>query len=295
MVDNRLQIWMRCAIGDALVLLPIVKGAIEHHNASGCDLVVTGPCSPGVIRELFHMSDLNYSSLKYTKCNATAKPWFQKKSIHIHETNNPKIDLALNHVQRLDKTIMVREADYIHSEIPRDYKSVKYTSSDIVIPWDSYVIFCPFGASNPKYKSKSVYNTYQRLVDYYLAHTNHSIVFTGRWNDEIPEEYKNFQCGEADKLRLNYIYDQTTLSDMVALIKRADSGVYFDSGMKNFGFIYGRKSIVVWDDSHPNSMPLGAWCPSQFHNDVIYCNVNNKIDPDEDFILEEFLQCEEIL
>ena len=285
---------MRGAIGDLVILNSIVNGLMKRKRIKKVNLVVTGPVNKETIHELYQISTLNYNSLDYYKSNTSSGLEFQDSWIRAYEKRTGcTIDIALNHVSSDSNGLKILEADEICPFVPRDYSSVKYHPSNLIIPWKKYVLICPFGGSNPRWKSDRAYEYYQKIVDYFIKETDYTVVFAGKWSDDTPEGFGNFNVDKSDKLRVRYIYNNTTIGDMIALIRGSEIGVYFDSGIKNLAFIHGNKNMVVYDDSHRNARPAEAWFPPQFHTpDNIYLNINKGLENREDYlrkIMEDFI------
>ena len=259
-------IWIRGAIGDLLILLPI---AISYAAGKPYHLIYTGPLQLQQLNNLFSLLDFHKPVkllvLKNDGCILTDETLKNAEWVCDREP-----DLILNHASGDRYKPTIARADDIHPEIDRDYLSLKIHSESLAgqlskFPFrrKQYVVFCPYGNSNPRWQSKECKAAFAAIAKHITA-KGIPIVVLGKCQPHLSNEYSGNALGLAlEKFNVINYTNMTSLKEAVGIMANSIVNVCFDSGMKNLAYLMPNAAITLHDPSWHSANPIEAWTPQQ--------------------------------
>ncbi len=273
------NIFIRGGLGDLIVLMPRIKKYLKNENYK---IHYFGELSVGTLLDYFTCiknMELADKIIHYPGRCPVLEPKFTTSRFKSAPNPDAKFQMPY-HYNPDSRSFKINDADNVMPELnPVDYCSVKYTAN-ADFPYDNYVVVAPFSVSNPRWKRDPVYSWFQHFCHYILSKTKLKIVLLG--NIPNSESYKlylpNKLCNDAKWYFINTC-GLTTIEEAIAIIKNAKFGIYFDSGLKNFAFLYDNPTIFLRDHTWLHSNPLEAWFPKQLqriNNNFLFDAVDGK-------------------
>jgi ADP-heptose:LPS heptosyltransferase len=265
---NNPIVWMRGAVGDLLILFPIMKQYLnqEFPTFDGVNLIYSGPLQPKKVLELTDLIlglnhkvqrilKIDFDDVSNNKNIITDK--MKEQCVHFF---NRLPDMILNHVYKDEYELKIHDADNVLKlNDPIDYTSIHLKTQEIDLPFKEYICVSLTGNSNKSFQHEKSKDKFKLLINILLHETDLPILFLGGKKEEFDKlNFKSF--------RLINLCGQTSLIEVNSIIDKAKIFFCFDNGLKNIGFLSKTPTVFLFDKTWENANPIEAWFPKQLQN-----------------------------